>query len=326
MARSSKAPADVTRFAWRDFLSHVTGACVLLICLALLCGVLLGIRPLEARAASLTRSPRPTITIHWPPLPGGAGTWLPRDEQERLAQLASDAAGADENPYAPDTLERISRALASTGWFEGYPSVRRGSPGSIGVRGSWRIPAAVVRSQGTDFLLSWDAMPLPPAYDAGASTLPVIHSPAKGPPRAPSGERIFTSPWQGSDVGAALELLGAVGGKPWSAQVAGVDLSRYTTEEVLMLVTRSGNRIVWGGRPSAPRSGEVSTRQKLVHLAQLHHDFKQIDAGYPLIYINTGRLQFDTSATAAAESAVNPAPVSAVPAVPPAPRSVVPPR
>jgi hypothetical protein len=315
MARdtSSGRSAPAERFAWRDFLRHVSAAGVLILCLGLLCGVLLGVRPLEARAAALAGLRAPAITIHWPPLPDATGTWLPRDEQERLTRLASDAAGGDETPYSPASLERISRALFATGWFADYPTVRRTSPGALQVRGTWRIPAAVIRTEGRDHLVSWDAMPLPPAYDPGASTMPVILSPAKGPPRAANGERTFTTPWQGSDVGAALELLATLSGQPWANQVAGIDLARYRDEEVLLIATRTGSRIVWGGRPSAPRSGEVSTRQKLLHLSQLQQDFKRIDAGYPLIYINTARLQLDTSATAASNAAPPTAPVTARP-------------
>ncbi|CAG1000572.1 hypothetical protein PHYC_02848 [Phycisphaerales bacterium] len=294
-------PTTRDEFAWKSFLSHLSSFGVLVLCLALLTGATLGLRPLEARASGFTVRRSPEVAIRWP-MAAGAGengpTWLPRDEQERLTRLTTDAARDDDAPYTAASLERVSRVLASSGWFEGYPTVRRLSPELLGVSGTWRIPAAVVRSAGQDYLISWDALPLPPVYPPGKSTLPAILDPAKGPPRTATGDREFNTPWQGEDVGAALELIQTITTQPWSDQVAGVDVSKFAMEGSLVLVTRSGNRIVWGGRPTKPRLGEVSTRQKLVHLAQLQHDFKRIDAGYPLIYVNTDRLQFDTSASA----------------------------
>lgn len=299
MPPTNRAPRDP--FAWKSFLSHLTSFGVLVMCLALLIGATFGLRPLEARAAGFSARTSPEVLIRWPRA-AGAGedgpTWLPRDEQERLTQLTSDAARDDNEPYTAASLERVSRVLASSGWFEGYPTVRRLSAESLGVSGVWRIPAAVVRSAGQDYLISWDALPLPLAYPPGKSTLPAILDPAKGPPRTANGDREFNTPWQGEDVGAALELIQTITTQPWIDQVAGVDVSKFASEGTLILVTRAGNRIVWGGRPNKPRLGEVSTRQKLVHLAQLQHDFKRIDGGYPLIYVNTDRLQFDTSASA----------------------------
>ncbi|MCX5689623.1 MAG: hypothetical protein NTV94_07545, partial [Planctomycetota bacterium] len=65
-------------------------------------------------------------------------------------------------------------------------------------------------------------------------------------------------------------------------------------------------RVVWGGRPSKPALGEVSTAQKLEHLRQLVRDTKRIDASYPMIYVNQERLLFDLSATAMAQRKTSP--------------------
>jgi hypothetical protein len=286
------------KFGWMSFVKHLTTFCVGILCVGLLLGAALGMKPLEARAVGTLPHDSHAVSIEWPAVAGGGGTWLPKADQETLTRLADDAFGGDPDPFSPAPLESLSRALGASGWFDGLPSARRAPGGRIEVRGSWRIPAAVVRWNAKDYLLSWDAMPMPAVYEPGAARLPVIVSPALGPPALPTGDRDLQTAWAGEDVGAALELLRVVAGQKWSDQVRGVDLSRYSAEGVLMIVTGENARVVWGGRPSRPRLGEVTTAQKLVHLSQLYHDHKRIDAGYPLLYINSQRIQLDSSATA----------------------------
>lgn len=285
-------------FAWKSFLTHLSTFSVVVLGLGLLAGAFAGLRPLEARAAAYHPTSAARLSIAWPRNKDTRnGTWMPRDEQERLLRLGQDAASDDDSPYSADALERISRAMAATGWFDGYPSVYRGEGGYV-VQGRWRVPAAVVRHGGKDRLLSWEAMPLPMTYPEGRSMLPAIIGPAQGMVNLENGRPDLHAAWPGEDVGAALEMLRTVNEQAWGGQVAGVDVSRFAAEGSILLVTRGGNRIVWGGRPSKPRLGEVGTPQKLIHLAQLKRDFGSIDAGYPLIYVNTDRLQFDTTASA----------------------------
>lgn len=278
------------------FLARATSIASVVLAVAVVTAFVAGVRALEGRAAAFAGSRQERVVIRWPRLDSGT-SWLPVGEQERLTHIALDALTDDPEALSAAPLERVGRALAATGWFEGYPRVERAGDGSIEVHGVWQVPAAVVRWGGKEYMISWMAKSLPMVYREGTSAMPVIVGAAKGPALA-GGETRFGQAWEGEDVGAALELLRLVHEQPWGGQVAGVDLSRYATEEALMLVSRAGNRIVWGGRPSKPRLGEVSTRAKLSHLSQLKHDFGVIDAGYPLIYVNTARVQFDTSASA----------------------------
>lgn len=285
-------------FGWRDFLTNLSSFAAVLLAAAVLVGATMGMKPLEARASRVGGRLASTVSVVWPRLgEDKPGTWLPRADQEALQKLAMDAIGGSPAPFDREPLERIGRALGDSGWFDGLPRVRRGVSSVIVVEGTWRVPAAVVRSGGKDYLIAWDARLMPAVYEAGKSRLAVISDPAAGPPASVGGTD-YQTPWKGEDVGAALELLETVRAQKWSGQVQGIDCARFAREGLLMLVTREGNRVVWGGRPSKPRLGEISTAQKLVHLAQLQHDFKRIDAGYPLIYVNCERLQFDTSASA----------------------------
>lgn len=283
-------------FGWQEFARALSSFCVIVLLGGMLVGATLGMRPLERRAAALSDA-AVHVAIRWPALRAGQeGTWLPQADQEVLMDLATEALGRSPDRFSAGPLGAVSAALGETGWFDGQPTVRRTGPASFVVEGDWRIPAAVVRWESKDYLVSWDARRMPPVYEHDRARLPVILGSRVGPPMPGGGAG--SEGWAGEGIGAALELIEVVSGQAWAGQVRAVDISTYADDSVLKLVTSDGGRIVWGGRPRKPRLGEVTTQQKLVHLSQLHHDHRRIDAGYPLIYINTQRVQFDASASA----------------------------
>lgn len=299
-----------SRFQWGAFARYLTSFTVLVLGLALLVGAIIGMKPLEARAAAVRARGPLRITIQWPPLEGsapGGATWLPKAQQEQLQRVAADAAGTHPDPYDSAPLARVSDALFDTGWFNAAPRVERDGAGGLRVEGVFRVPAAVVRKDAKDYMIAWDGKLMPAVYDPGESRLPVIFEPALGPPTS-RGQRDYQTPWAGEDLAASIELLDTLVRQPWAEQVQGVDASGYTRDASLTIVTRANTRVVWGGRPSKPRAGEVTSRQKLAYLTQLNHDHRRIDGGYPLIYINSSRLQFDTSASAQAEAGADKAP------------------
>jgi hypothetical protein len=303
-------------FQWSKFLMYLASFCILIMLAGLLVGMAVGLRPLEARAAKVVSHTPVRIDIAWPttkpakPQPGAAQpkpddkphTWLPAQQQEELLVLAQGAYTGTtlaQGGFSRSPLERIGQALGSSGWFDGTPKVKRAADSTITVEGAWRIPAALIRRGGKDYLISWDGKPMPITYDAGtAKSIRAIIDPAMGPPTNQDGSRDFTNAWQGEDIAASLELLQLMVDKPWAKQVAGIDASEYSSHNRLTLITPEKTRVVWGGRPSKPAMGEVSTAQKLAYLSQLLHDYKRIDAGKDVVYINGGTLQFDISATA----------------------------
>jgi hypothetical protein len=300
---------------------YLASICILILLAGVVVGMAVGMRPLEARAAKVVSHTPVKIDIVWPTTkpakkaeakaakPGAAPaekpkTWLPAQQQEELLSLAQEAyAGSPtatgREGFSRSPLERIGQALGASGWFDGTPKVKRAADSTITVDGAWRVPGALVRHDGKDYLISWDGKPMPLSYDAGAAkSIRVIIGPAMGPPMNQDGTRDFTGAWQGEDIAASLELLSMMADKPWAKQVAGVDATEWSSRGRLTLVTPENTRVVWGGRPSKPAIGEVSTAQKLAYLQQLLHDFKRIDANHDVVYINSGTLQFDVSATA----------------------------
>lgn len=297
MAR--KAQTNEEPFGWRGFLQHLTSFGVVLLFFALVMGLVIGMRPLESRAASLVTFPSPPIHIAWPLIEGEAGkpsrTWLPAKDQEDLLAVARKALG-EPDPFGREPLERIGVAMRDSGWFHGTPRIMRKPGGAIEITGRWRVPGAVVRYDGQDFLISWDGMPMPPVYPPGATSLPVILDPSLGPPRI-DGKRDFSSAWRGEDIAASLELIQLIMDRPWWKQVAGIDASEFEKTRSLSIATKAGTRVVWGGRPSKPRMGDASTQQKLANINSLLLRFGRIDANVQKVDVSSRALELDDSAT-----------------------------
>jgi hypothetical protein len=291
MAKKSNSSATPSAFV-----TYSCAAAITLLGGGLVAGLFFGTGALEERAAAALDRGETAVRIEWPVAAGGTGTWMPRASSEQLLAVAKEAAGSSLDSLSADQVVRVATAMAESGWFVGTPRVARVAGGEIVVDGTWRIPAANVRHQGSEYLISWDGSPMPPGVQAGKW----IFDPALGPPRDGAGERDYVQPWAGEDVAASLELLGRIAPEPWSKQVRGVDASEYASKGTLVIVTDRDTRVVWGGRPSKPAMGEVSTAQKIEHLRQLVKDTKRIDATYPLIYVNQERLLFDISAAAQA--------------------------
>ena len=283
-------------FQWRRFLGYLVTIITIVLLLGAGAGLLLGINPLELRAAQ-TLDEQAQITIVWPELSRKEGqpasTWLPRQFQEELLVTAGHA-WTDAAAKGPrGRLDAVAQALERSGWFVGSPRARRETGSRVVVEGTWRVPAAVVRHENKDYLISWTGLPMPAQYEVGAANLRAIVAPALGPPRDADGRLNFASAWPGEDIAASLELLALIVDRPWGSQVARVDVSQFSSQGVLTLVTMYDTRITWGGRPAKPRQGDVSTNEKLVRLGTLYREWGRIDAQYNAIDISQPHLTID---------------------------------
>jgi hypothetical protein len=280
----------------------------------LACGTVFGLPRLQARLAkSLSEQPR-SVRIDWPAREGAAtgsdATWMPTEVRDELTALVTGILDRDSDPFRVDSLTRISSALLETGWFEGIESVRRerdanGQP-LVHIAGTWRIPAAVVRYAGVDYLVSWDAHVLPIAYPQGTSNQRAIVGVQKEPPRR-AGEVVRGETWPGDDVRAGLQVLAMISSRPWASQIAGVDIGEYENHRRLSLVTTRQSRIVWGGAPSDTIPGEVGASVKLARLDALAARYEgKVDANERVVEIAGPVTLVDKSATAEASAIVRP--------------------
>lgn len=298
MAKTGSAP-----FSWSAFFTALASFSLFALLLGVVIALVVGLRPLEKRAAELSAKTPATIDIRWPEVPttqrtNQRVTWVPQEEREQLVSLAQSAMGANADQFSMDALERVGKAMGASGWFTQPPTIRREVGGKIVVEGFWRVPAAVVRRDGMEQLISWEGKPMPLLKPAGQTNFPVIESPTLGAPKTSTGEVDHMTAWSGEDIAASLELLQVLLRQTWAKQVAGIDVTNFAKDRILIISTTYGTKVVWGGRVSKPALGEVSSAQKLAHMNQLFQQHQRIDAGYPMIYVNNNKLQFDISATA----------------------------
>lgn len=330
MSESELSPANLDRgraggaqpFRWGLFVRHMVTVLTVLLVIGAGVGIYLGIKPMERRAADLIAGRKATVRFEWPLMPPpppppqpsptapaaaesspppAPKTWLPLVLQEHLTQTSQDIINRTADPFSPEPLAALAKALAASGWFEGHPSVRRDDkPGMYGVvvEGVWRVPAALVRWNGTDRIVSWKAQPMPPSGPAADTSDLVIVGVASGPPTTTDGQIDYAKIWAGDELGAAIELLALITQQRWKDQINAIEVQEYTRHKKLTLVTRFGTRVVWGGRPSKPLIGEASTQLKLANIATLVRDTRRVDGGYPLIYMDQPTPTFDVSATA----------------------------
>jgi hypothetical protein len=319
-------------FDWQMFLAHLARVMVALIVIGIGLGLYFGWRPLRTEAKRIVTAKDVSVRIDWPALPSrgnksstgapaAAGvtpvannpsakpprTWLSEQFQEELLAEAFAALGPNPDPFQREPLDRVAASMERTGWFVGRPTVEREAESGVRVRGTWRVPAAVVRfgedKTGKDYLVSWDGYPMPVVYDAGDSKMVYIKGAATQLPQELPPE-VLVAPWPGEDVGAALELLSTLRPQAWIRQVVAIDVSEYAKTRRLSIITTSGGRVVWGGRPSKPLLGEISTKAKLARVAEVNQLFGQIDAKVKLIEVFWDRpLVFDISAESGASKA-----------------------
>ncbi|GMV26864.1 MAG: hypothetical protein AMXMBFR58_28950 [Phycisphaerae bacterium] len=292
---------------------------------ALVFGLYKGITPLEDRTVSIIGARSPTVDVQWPVLGATTGgqksrsdsplnvsllsvtstsldnapSWLPKQMQEDIRSFAQRNLDPVGSPLSVDPLRKLGSAMERSGWFDGRPTVRREAGGRVVITGEWRIPGAVIREGGKDYMVSWDGKPMPVIYEARESKLPAIIGVAIKPPAA--GANIdYTKAWPGEDVQAGLELLRVVQGKKWSSQVEAIDVSNYEKTHTLSIVTTGNGRLNWGGRPNKPRLGEAGTSAKLATIDWLQKRFGSIDAGGRTfdIYWLGRPLEIDVSASA----------------------------
>jgi len=307
MAQKASAAKSKSKSSLREILGQVIMGTTVLLTIGAGFAAVVTYQKMEARVAEGVAEPV-KILFEWPlisPPPAVAAakasaaqspvptTWLSERTQQDLTDLASKM--VSENPFDRTSLAETCRALESTGWFKKIEFVRRETGGVVRIRGSWRVPGAVVRREGFDHVVSLDGERLPLDYREGKTggSLKALLNSAYPPPLA--GER-----WPGGDVQAGLALIGQLHGTAAWPQVAAVDISNYAKNKRLIIITDRGNQVVWGSAPGEFNPNEPDAATKLRRLTTLvsSPDFEQrIDGGKAIIYL-TGKKGFFYDSTA----------------------------
>ncbi len=251
----------------------------------------MGIKAVDTRAAELIVSDHQTIEVNWGQGESGY-IWMPISERTRInKKLASAVTTRELSEFPPNTpvnefknsdtlswhpLYKASRALADTGWVNGDPVARWTETGSITIGADWRVPPAVVRDNGRDYLIDYDANVLPLDYAHDESNQFVIHNPAL--PNPGTGNT-----WDEPEIRDALKLLAELKANGLLAQVEGIDLGTNREHGILQIITNGGGRIIFGGGPGRSRPAEMPSEVKIERLQAVQSKTGRIDAGAVLL-------------------------------------------
>ncbi len=252
-----------------------------------------GLPQLRSRASEIRKAGRPVqVAFAWPPLAGQGPLRPPASAQHATdhqtwvnAEIRRDVEAIGKRLLSEDPLDKASLvvardALLGTGWFNADLRLIRGDDNVVRVSGSWKVPVAAVRIDGSgglmDQLVSSSGELLPPRYPPDRSGMKVVLGVSAKPPA-------LGQPFPGPEVQAGLRLLTYIAPLRQSDQIVGVEVGEYAPGRTLTLVSELGNKIVWGGGVDEFSPGQPPARVKLARLAEVALKHGRLDAGRPLI-------------------------------------------
>ena len=208
------------------------------------------------------------VTFHDPPL------WLDSSLLTELQDMVRSHLGAV--PVGRQGLINASEALNGTGWFAPVHQVAWVDESHATVEATFLIPyARVYTSIGKRFIDPVGVV-LPMREGRIVSSeyhFVTLHTPEHSAPQRP-GLR-----WDGCDIVAALQVLRLIYDKPWALQVSSIDLSTWTYDGSLTLVTDTPCRLRWGSAPGQEVGLEALAAEKIVRLDHMYRDHGAIDQG-----------------------------------------------
>lgn len=196
------------------------------------------------------------ITITQPP------HWIPRHLVEQVleqANLAGDLSLLDDN-----LSKNIAEAFELHPWVEKVISVKKSFPAAVDVQLDYRRPVAMVQVKQGMYPVDPQGILLPPEDFAVSDTklYPVIIN-VHSTPQGPAG-----SSWGDPAVIGAAKLADALAAHWKKFKLASIECPRGTaaSEQMFVLLSEGGSRIMWGRVPGSDHPGELSLDQKIGRL------------------------------------------------------------
>ena len=209
-----------------------------------------------------------SVTFNNPPV------WLDESLLYELKNMVRSHLGAV--PVGRQGLINASEALEGTGWFSCVDQVAWEDASHATVDASFLVPHARVQTSTDNRFVDPMGIVLPERD--GKIVSPDYHfvtllAPEHQPPLRP-GLR-----WDGGDIIAGLQVLRLMYDKPWALQVALIDLSSWSYDGSLTLVTDTPCRLRWGSAPGQEVGLEALAQEKLARLDHMYRDYGAIDQG-----------------------------------------------
>ncbi len=241
-----------------------------LVIVALVVALSLGLASLWHRyqplAVAMQRVSSETIVINSPP------PWIVTDiKQEAIAAGSLDGARLSDD----DLTLRVAEAFRMHSWISKVARVSKKFPDSVQVQLEYRRPVAMVEvrngNQAGLFPVDVEGTLLPTADFTAerAKSYPRISVPDAFPLGAPG------SPWGDDRIHQAAVIAASL--LPYWDRLelyrivllTGIDKSRYKTDSVFRLTTRTNVNIIWGHAPGKELPGEATADKKIARLLSL---------------------------------------------------------
>jgi hypothetical protein len=247
-----------------------TGWCMMLIWVLLIAGVIVGVRlslPTLTQRATAAAENAP-LTVRFP----GAPTWYGGTLKKYLTDLVTACVQSD--GLNRDGLIEARNILIGTGCFSEVRQVRRTQTSVVEVDAVFLEPYALIQdAQGTRLVDPTGAL-LPSFYQPGEG----LHFIAITGVLFPRPETVGAT-WEGSDVIAAIELVGLLDQRHWRKQIARIDMTGFDRGRPIVLITNTGTRIVWGAPTGKERALEALSERKLAYLEHQFNRTGRVDGG-----------------------------------------------
>lgn len=152
----------------------------------------------------------------------------------------------------------------------------------------FRVPVALVHYKDAYYLVDGDGTALPERYSTDQVTRVIFAPDGRMNIRVVEGmhgDRPMPGQrWEGEDLGAALDMIKVLHGKPYAEEIVKVDVSNYagrqnSSEAQLVLVTRQNTQIRWGQPVTSTDLAEAPAAHKLDNLQHIYAQYKRVDAG-----------------------------------------------
>lgn len=202
----------------------------------------------------------------------GEPSWLPKADRRTLEVGVLKCLSG--GPFDQEGLRSARDVAQRSGWYDQVTQVRRSDLSEVVVEGVWAVPFALVADASGEHLVDTKGRLLPRTYAAGQGPALLRISGVTGARPTECG-----APWTGSDLQAALEMAALMGQKPWSNQIAAIDVGTYAQDGIVRLRTERGCELIWGRSPGSEGAAEVPALQKLAALQYLYDRLGRLDAG-----------------------------------------------
>jgi len=179
-------------------------------------------------------------------------------------------------PIGREGLIEAAHALRATGWFSEITQVQWVSSFQADVEANFLIPYAKVHDEDGVVFIDTQARKLPSRI--GAIVKPMYHFITLIEPNYPRPQRPGLQ-WNGEDVMAGLKLLKMIYGSPWATQVQSINLTNWSSDQTMIIVTDMPSQLYWGSAPGEEHGLEALAHEKIERLNWVFTKFGRIDKG-----------------------------------------------